>query len=269
MLKIGIVGCGSIGAYLAKEITQRYKKQVKFAGIYDIDRKKIDDLSSSLKIKMRSYPSLDTLARGCDLLIEAASVRISAEVVEKALALGKDVMVMSVGGLLGRLELLEKVKRSKIKLYIPSGAIAGLDGLKSAGMGKISKVILTTQKPVESLEGAPYFEAKKIDLNKIKKEEVIFSGNALEAIAGFPMNINVAAVLSLAGLGAKKTLVRIVASRRTKKNTHTIEIEGDFGKIVTCAENVPSEVNLKTSKLAMLAALATLDGILNNIRIGT
>ncbi len=221
-----------------------------------------------LKKKIDSY-SLTELVRKSDLIIEAAGAGIAADVLRKAIIFGKEVMIMSVGGLLAHPGLIKKLKSRKIKLYIPSGAIAGLDALKAARMGKIDKVTLITKKPLAGLSGAPYIQKKKIVLNKIKKERIIFRGTAQEAVAGFPKNINVAAILSLAGIGARKTKVCIIASRLTKKNTHTIEIEGNFGKIVCCTENVPSTLNPKTSGLAILSALATLDGILSTTRIGT
>lgn len=268
MLKVGIVGCGTIGSSLVKEILKKYKRQIKFVGVCDIDEEKINSLRSSLGKRVTVF-SLDELIKRSDLIIEAASAKVAPIVVEKAMAFCKDVMVMSVGGLLRDPRLLDRLRNRRVKLYIPSGAIAGLDALKAARMGKIESVTLTTQKPWQSLLDAPFVKNKKINLEKIKTEKLIFQGSAQKAVSGFPQNINVAAVLSLAGSGAKKTKVRIIASRLTKRNKHTIEIRGDFGTIICCTENVPAEINPKTSKLAILSALATLDGILNNIRIGT
>ncbi|MFH2137064.1 MAG: aspartate dehydrogenase domain-containing protein [Candidatus Omnitrophota bacterium] len=267
MIKVGIVGCGTIGSYLAKEILKRYKDSVRLMGFCEVDGNKVAKLNRLLRIKLNVY-SLEDLTEKCDLIIEAAVGEIAVQVVESALKFNKDVMIMSVGGLLKEPQLFKKVKKSKIKLYIPSGAIAGLDALKAAGMSKIKSVSLTTKKPLAGLAGADYIKKNKIDLNKIKTEKVIFEGTAFDAVAGFPKNINVAAVLSLAGIGAKKTRICIIASRQIKRNTHTIAIEGDFGKIICCTENVPSKVNPKTSQLAVLSALAALDGIIDNIRIG-
>ncbi len=103
----------------------------------------------------------------------------------------------------------------------------------------------------------------------IKNEKILFQGSALEAVKAFPKNINVASVLSLAGLGAEKTLVKIITSPEYTKNTQEVEIIGDFGKITTKPENVPSEKNPKTSKLAILSAIATLNGIVESVRVGT
>ena len=268
MLKVGIVGCGAIGSYLVKTIGKRYKGKVKLVGVCDIDRDKISKLNSSLKNKITAF-SLDSLVKRSDLVIEAASGKTAAEVLKQALVFNTDAMIMSVGGILLNPGLLKKIEKKKIKLYVPSGAIAGLDALKAAKIGKISSVKITTRKPIAGLVGAPYLIDNNIDLKTVKTEKIIFQGSAVEAVAVFPKNINVAAILSLAGLGPKKTRVEIIASRKIKRNTHTIEIKGDFGTIISCTENLPSKVNPKTSGLAMLSAIGTLDGMLNNIKIGT
>ncbi len=268
MIKVGIVGCGAIGTYLTNEILTRYKNQVRLAGICDIDEKKAKSLKHSLKDRVSTY-KLDALVKKCDLVIESAGVGAVKSVIEEAIASNTDVMIMSVGGLLRAPELLNRILKTKLKLYVPSGAIAGLDAVKAARMGKISSVKLITKKPAAGLADADYVIKNNIDLTNIKGEKIIFKGNALDAVAGFPKNINVAAVLSLAGIGPEKTEVCIVASTLVKRNIHTIEINGDFGKIVCCSENVPSLENPKTSELAMLSALAALDGIVRNIKVGT
>ncbi|MBU0635187.1 MAG: DUF108 domain-containing protein [Candidatus Omnitrophica bacterium] len=268
MVKIGIVGLGSIGSYLAGEIVKRYKKKVCLSGVCERDAGRVEALRRSLKKNIRTF-TISQLCKKCDLVIEAAGTAVAGDVVEQAVKYGKDVMIMSVGGLLNKPNLIKKIEKKKIRLYVPSGAIAGLDALKAARMERIDKVTLVTKKPVAGLSGADFIRKNKINLAKIKKEMKIFEGTAEEAVKGFPKNINVAAILSLAGIGAKKTRVCIIASRKLSRNTHTIEIEGNFGKIISCTENVPSEQNPKTSKLAMLSALATLDSILSNIKLGT
>ncbi|MFH1061412.1 MAG: aspartate dehydrogenase domain-containing protein [Candidatus Omnitrophota bacterium] len=268
MIKVGVCGCGTIGSYLIKTMLKSYNKQISLVGVTEINQDNLIRLSSSLKKKISSF-SLEDLVKKSDLIIEAAQGTVVPELIGYVIKYKKQIMLMSVGGLLIKKGLLKKIQDNNIKLYIPSGAIAGLDALKAARMGKIKSVKLTTRKPVEGLVGAPYLINNKIDLKSIKKDTVVFQGSALQAVANFPKNINVAAILSIAGIGATKTSVCIVASPKTKRNTHTIEIKGDFGTILTCTENVPSKLNPKTSMMAILSAWATLDGILNNVKIGT
>jgi aspartate dehydrogenase len=147
--------------------------------------------------------------------------------------------------------------------------LCGIDGLKSASVGRIDSVTFTTRKPPKGLDGAPYITKNNIELSSIKEETVIFEGTADDAVKGFPQNVNVAAILSLAGLGKANTRVRIVTSPDYTKNIHEVEIKGESGNITTRTENLPSKVNPKTSQLAVFSAIATLEGIVKNVRIGT
>ena len=145
-----------------------------------------------------------------------------------------------------------------------------MDGVKSARIGEVSKVTLTTRKPPQGLKGAPYVVENNIDLDAIMEERVIFDGTAEEAVSGFPKNINVSAILSIAGVGPKKTLVRIITSPEYTVNSHEIEVEGAFGRLVSRTENVPFPDNPKTSFLAALSAVATLKQLLDeSVKVGT
>jgi aspartate dehydrogenase len=190
-------------------------------------------------------------------------------VVKRTVSAGKDVMIMSTGGLLENPGILRTAEKKGSKVYLPSGAVCGLDGIKAARIGKIRSLTLTTRKPARGLLGAPYIVKKGIDLKRIKKETTIFSGSATEAVKAFPKNINVSATLSLAGLGAKKTRVRIITSPKYRSNTHEVELIGSSGRIYTRCENVPSSENPKTSMLAAFSAIATLKGIVESVKIGT
>lgn len=267
-LKVGIIGCGTIGSEIASYCHNYLKDRIELIAICDVIENKAAELKRRLNDKINIL-ELDAVVGGADIVIESASAKISADVVAKCIDKGKDCLVMSVGGLLGREELLESARSKGSKVYIPSGAVCGIDGLRAASVGSIETVTLITRKPPRGLIGAPYLAVNNIDISEIREERVVFEGSAQEAIKGFPENVNVAAVLSLAGIGAKKTRVKIVTSPEYKTNTHEIEITGDSGRIMTRTENVPSKANPKTSALAIMAAIATLRGIADSVRIGT
>jgi len=267
-IKVGIIGCGTIGAEMARACQTRLKISVDLVGICDLLEDKTKLLQKSLKDKVPVL-ELGDLVNRSDLVVEAAGAKISADILKKAINAKKDVLIMSIGGLLGNESLLDKAEKAGIKVYLPSGALCGIDGLKSASIGKIDSVMLTTRKPPQGLAGAPYITKNNIDLPSIKEETVIFEGTANDAVKGFPQNVNVAAILSLAGLGAANTRVRIVTSPDYTKNVHEVEIRGESGKITTKTENLPSKVNPKTSQLAVFSAIATLKGIVKSVRIGT
>lgn len=266
-LKIGIVGCGTIGSGLAMAIEQRFKNKAKLVALYDIDRNKAISLANSL-LEAPLILSLDQLIEECNLVVEAASASVSGELAKKALRAGRDVMVMSTGGLIED-DILALANKMRCRIYVPSGALCGLDGVKSALIGKIFRVTLTSRKPPKGFQGAPYIVENKIDLSSIKEETTLFEGSAKEAIRGFPQNINVAVALSFAGIGLEKTQVKIICSPHSATNSHEVEVEGEFGKLTARTDNVPAPQNPRTSYLAVLSAIATLKGILDYSRVGT
>jgi len=270
VLKIGIVGCGAIGSSLAKKIESDFKDSARLVSIFDIDMPKALKLAVALNNRRLAASDLASLIKRADLVVEAASAKSSYEIARKTVEAGRDIMIMSVGGIIEgykKLNLLAKARHRRI--YIPSGAICGLDGLKAALCGTIYKVTLTTRKAPMAFKGVAYVEDKRIDLEAIKEDKVLFEGSAQEAVKYFPQNINVAAALSIAGLGAKRTKIKIVASPSVSRNTHEVEIEAKSGRILTRTENVIHPDNPKTSYLAVLSALAMLRQVLEPLRIGT
>lgn len=207
-----------------------------------------------------------------DIVVEAASQDAVKDVSLSVLQNKKDLLIMSVGALLDESIydiLSDACADFKKTIYLPSGAIAGLDGIKSV-KGELESLSITTTKHPRSLKGAKFFENSDIDLDAIVSSTVIFEGTAKEAVSLFPANINVAALLSLTGIGSEKTGVKIVADPNTDKNTHHIVAEGKFGKMTFTVENNPDENNPKTSRLAILSAIETLKKYCSNdIQIGT
>ncbi|MDD5505614.1 MAG: aspartate dehydrogenase [Candidatus Omnitrophica bacterium] len=269
-LKIGIVGCGAIGNSLSKEIVNGLRKDACLAALYDIKTEKAQALSKKLtRSRKLCAGSLKDLIRRSELVIEASSAKASWEIVSQALSAKCKVMVMSVGGMVGHLEELYVLSRkNNAMVYFPSGAISGVDALKAANIGGVKKVVLTTRKNPKAFCGVEFVE-KHFNLAGLKQDKVLFNGSASEAVKYFPQNINVAAVLGLAGIGMRKTRVRIIACPAVNKNIHEIEIESKAAKIFTRTENILHPQNPKTSFLAVLSAIATLKQILQPVKIGT
>ncbi|MFC1479823.1 aspartate dehydrogenase [Candidatus Omnitrophota bacterium] len=265
---IGIIGCGTIGAELARCAEKALARYVAKIVLYDSDFAKSEKLAEKLS-NVTIAAGMEEIIAEADLVIEAACGQIVPEVVKAALDKGKDVMVMSIGGLLGSEDLLEAAREKGVKVILPSGAIAGIDAVKAAKTAGIESVTLTTRKPPKSIKGAPYLSEKNIDVDTLTGETVLFQGSAMEAIKGFPKNVNVSALLSIAGIGAEKTRVRIIVSPEYTRNTHEIEVKGSAGILTMRTENVPSPENPKTSYLAALAAAASLREYFDTVRIGT
>ena len=268
-LKIGLVGCGAIGTEIAKAIDNE-EIDADLVAVCDHNPETAAALINGLQRKPVKA-KLEDLVGLSDLVVEAASQRAVPAIARATLVKGKSLMIMSVGAL-ADLEFYKEVKKLAIehgsKVYIPSGAISGLDGLKSASIGTIRKVTLTTTNNPSGLEGAPYIKENNIDLKALTGARVIFEGTAAEAVKAFPANVNVAATLCLAARDGE-VQVKIIADPNIKVNRHEILAEGDFGRITTLVENVPSPRNPKTSYLAALSAIATLRSIVEPLKIGT
>lgn len=270
--KIGLLGCGAIGSQIALAIDSG-KIPAEITHVYDFDRKKAESLVARLGKRPIIVDNPHLLSsNNVDLVVEAASQEAVKNHALSIIQNRKDVMIMSVGALLDEsvFEILyDACREFKKMIYLPTGAIAGLDAIKSVKDELDSLTLITTKNP-KSLVGAKFFETNKIDITGIKSPQVIFEGAAKEAVKLFPANINVAALLSLAGLGSQKTMVKIVADPGVDKNIHQIEAQGRFGKISILVENVPDQNNPKTSRLAILSAIECLRQICSgDIRIGT
>ena len=219
-------------------------------------------------------------------MLEAASVEIAGDVVRRALQARRDVFVMSVGALLQDQRWRRLAERVGRKVYIPSGALAGLDGVAAMSVGRIRRISLITRKPPRALADAPLIRRKKLNLTRLTRPTVVFEGSPEAAVRAFPQNTNVAAVLALAAggaavhrgsrgvPGAKATgarvamRVRVVADPTIRRNVHELEVEGDCGRVRCQVESRPS-ANPKTSELAVRSAVATLGRIFDAVVVGT
>ncbi len=269
MLKVGIVGCGFIGSTLARAIDEG-TVNAELLGLYDRTPARAERLAASLSCRPHVL-DVEEMAERCELVVESASQQAVRDVGTTVLSHGSSLMVMSVGALLDaelREQLEEMARAHSQRIYIPSGAVGGLDALNAACVGRVSRVVLTTTKPPRALEGAPYLSGAHIDVLGIEKPTVVFEGTAAEAVRGFPANINVAASISLAGVGTDDTRVIIVADPKAQRNTHVLMVEGEFGRLRCTIENVPSPDNPKTSMLAALSAVATLKRITQPLHVG-
>jgi len=261
------VGAGAIGATLCRALDGG-QLEARLVGLCEVDAARREALLAALH---DPPPALDlpALCEAAELIVEAAAAAVAPRVVEAALAAGRDVLVMSVGGLLGREDLVDRARAAGRTILLPTGAIAGLDAIRAARPAGLTRVRLTTTKPPRGLAGAPYVVAHQIDLEALAEATVIFHGTAREAVAAFPANVNVAAALSLAGIGAERTEVRVVADPAATRNVHHIEAEGAFGRLDVTVENVPSPDNPKTSHLAALSAIALLARLRDPLVVGT
>lgn len=260
-MRIGLIGGGNIGKFLLESINiDGLLPNSKIVGLYTRNEQAAKQLAEQFNsVPYSSIPSL--IHSDVDLIIEAATVQVAKDIAAPVLENGKDLVLSSVGAL-ADLELYQNLEKichdNGTKIYLPSGAIGGLDVLKAAkSIGELETVSIITKKPPRALPGAP-----------TDCKQVMFEGAASEAIELFPKNINVSIILSLAGLGPEHTRVKIVSDPEVEKNNHIIEATGSFGKLSLQVENNPMPNNPKTSYLAALSVLSTLKNKDASILVG-
>lgn len=273
-MKVALIGCGAIGTVLAKAIDGKRAGDAKLGWVYDLKPKKSEALVRKLRVKPRIAKGASEIYadKTVDLVIEAASQLAVEQYSLDVLSSGKDLMVMSVGAFADenlRKSVWRAAEQNGRRVYIPSGAVLGIDGVKAAELGKIQQVVLTTRKPPAALAYSDYLRERRINVKGLKHPKVVFDGSARKAVKAFPASVNVAATLSLAGIGFDRTRVRVIADPTIKRNVHEIRVKGKSGEFVTDAKNVPFPETRRTSYLAALSAIRTLRNLSETIRVGT
>jgi aspartate dehydrogenase len=264
--RVAIAGLGAIGRVLARRLTDGIPG-VSLACIAARDEAKARTWLDEQKIDCPIVP-LEKFPQHADLAIECAPAALLDQICRPMLQAGKSVMVLSCGALLPRPELIELAKANGGRILVPTGALLGLDAVAASAEGTIHSVRMTTRKPPIGLVGAPHLVKNNISVEGLNAAKLVFSGTAREAAAGFPANVNVAAALSLAGIGPDRTMIDIWADPAVERNCHSIEVDSDSARFTLSIENIPSE-NPKTGKNVALSVIAALRKLHAPLAVGT
>jgi aspartate dehydrogenase len=269
---IGLLGCGAIGRGLALAVDEGRVNGAALVALFDQDPNNAHSLAQRLRSRPAIARSFDDFmaTEGMTLVVEAASQRAAQQYSQAVVSRGKHLMVMSTGALLDSAlfsRLAALAQETGCRIFIPSGAIGGIDAIR-ASRDELQEVILTTRKPPASLVDTASTGGDA--LRSLTSAQVVFEGSALEAVRRFPFNINVAATLSLAGIGPERTRVRIIADPEARGNIHEVYAQGSSGVLRFTMENVPDPDNPMTSHLAVLSAIETLrSACAGGLRVGT
>lgn len=265
-MRLGLIGCSNIGSALAKAVDDRIIS-AELAVIYDKVAEKAMKLKQNLlNVKPKIAASFEEfLEVPMDLAVEAASQDAVREYIPKLLEKGVSVAIMSAGALLDY-SLFDNIKKyaekSGAKIYIPSGAIGGIDAIKAASLIGIDQIELTVRKNPRSLIGAKV----KDKLETLKEPKLIYEGFGEEAVKLFPANVNVVATLTLAS--KRSVRVKIIADPKVDKNVHEFHVKGKFGEMTMKFVNTPSPENPKTSYIAIFSLIRLLKEVTDSIKIG-
>ncbi|WP_375460178.1 aspartate dehydrogenase [uncultured Enterovirga sp.] len=265
--RVGIAGLGAIGRTLAQRLARGDLPGLDLACVAARDAAKAEAWLAAEGITCPVVP-LATFPDHADLAVECAPAAILEEICRPMLEAGRRVMVLSCGALLPRPDLVDLARQHGGQIIVPTGALIGLDAVTAAAEGIIHSVRMTTRKPPTGLMGAPHLERHGISVEGLTEPKLVFSGTAREAAAGFPANVNVAAALSLAGIGPDRTSIDIWADPGVTRNCHEIEVDADSARLSMRIENIPSE-NPKTGRITALSVLAALRKLQAPMRVGT
>lgn len=258
MLHITMIGCGAIGVGVLELLEKDPQLCVDYviasAGSEELVRQRL----ASFKQPPQVLTTLPADARP-NLLVECAGHRAIEEHVLPALERGIACLIVSVGALseVGLVERLEAAaERGQTRIELLPGAIGGIDALSAAKVGGLDSVNYTGRKPAKAWKNTPAEQA--CDLDSITEATVIFQGSAREAARLYPKNANVAATLSLAGLGLDRTHVTLIADPLSEENVHHFEARGAFGGFELSLRGKPLLANPKTSALTVYSVVRAL-----------
>ena len=265
-LAVGIAGLGAVGLGVARRL-EKGIPGLALAGVAVRDREKAQ---RNLPGAGERIPivAAEALADSCDVVVECLPPRLFRPVALSVIDKTKIFMPLSVGQLLENWDLVERAEQTGARILVPTGALLGLDAVRAAAEGTIHSVTMITRKPPDGLEGAPYLIERGISLKDLKAPTKIFDGSAREGARGFPANVNVAAALSLAGIGPDNTRLEIWADPALMRNTHRIEVDADTARFSMAIEGIPSE-NPRTGRIVPLSVIAALRGLVAELKVGT
>jgi aspartate dehydrogenase len=266
-MNVGIVGFGSIGSEVAKALINGVEDFYLY-GITSRNKSKAKERIAKLDKNIKIY-DLETLVDNCEIIIDCAPKEAFRDIATKCINKERKLITVSGSGILDNLDLEELAKTKNSQIILATGAILGLDALRAASESNINSVTMTTRKPPNALSNAPFVINNNIELNNLLEPKLIFKGSATDGAKAFPANVNVAAAVGLAGIGANKTKLEIWADPKLKRNTHKVEVDSDSAIFEMSIQNVQTPENPGTGKITGLSVIACLRGLKSSFKIGT
>lgn len=249
--RVGIIGLGAIGKRVLNALKTQHLPDAAYAAIDPSAASAGYADGQGIQLVADAQALVDWQP---DLVIECAGHGAVVHVVPPLLKAGVDVVIASIGALADKAlahDLEEAADAGGARLILVSGAIGGLDAMRSARAAGLDEVVYTGRKPPQAWVGTP--AEQEFDLAGITVPTTIFRGSAAEASMKFPKNANVTAAVALSGVGFDATQVELVADPTVQKNVHEVKVKGAFGELGIWLANNPLPDNVKTSWLAALS----------------
>lgn len=267
-MNIGLIGFGTIGRAVARAVHDGRAGNAELVALLvrDLTRVRADGLlGPACRVTANANEFFTT---DMEVVVEAAGHAALKQFAERTLHSGRDLLAVSVGAFCDE-EVLASVRRaaeeSGRKLLIPSGALGALDAISSSAVGTLDDVTLTVRKPPAAWKGTP---AEQIASSAQDKAVCIYEGRARDAARAFPQNVNVAAALSLAGIGFDRTKIKMFADPDVTHNTFELVARGDFGEVKLELKNRPYPENPKTGYLVVMSLIKSIRRLQESVIVG-
>jgi aspartate dehydrogenase len=264
--RVGLAGLGAVGG----EVARRLEAGIPGLTLTAVAVRDVEKARRALPRIGNGIAALppEALAQDCDVVVEGLPPALFRSVAVPTIAQGRLFMPLSVGQLLENWDLVALARQTGARILVPTGALIGLDAVRAAAEGTIHSVTMITRKPPGGLAGAPHLVKNNISVAHLREPKKVFEGSAREGARGFPANVNVAAALSLAGIGPDRTRLEIWADPTVTRNIHRIEVDADTARFSMTIENVPSD-NPRTGRIVALSVIAALRGLVSELKVGT
>mgnify|MGYP005838457715 CR=1 FL=1 len=258
---VGLLGFGALGQIIGKEIYTNGVKGARLSKIFDLSCKNIEAVLGVSAQKLWSK-NLPDFLKDCDIIIEALPPDVAAHLIPECLKSGKTVIALSLSVLVTYEDLFKNIKDWPGRLIIPSGSIAGLDGIKAMrDHGITTSRIITTKSP-RSFAKAKFISDQGLNLSNLTKPYKLYEGTVRKGAAFFPANVNVAVALAIAGTGVDKTCMEVWVDPDTNANTHKILVESKGSILEVKIQNKPDPDQPGSSVQAAYSALYELKNFL-------
>jgi len=267
MLTVGIVGLGTIGKVVARALEDGMSG-LQLNAVASGRREKAQSFIATLATPVEVV-SIESVADSCDIIVDCAPKAVFGDIADATIRRGKILVTVSGAGILANPEIESLAAESGGRIILATGALLGLDAVRAAAEGTINSVKMVTRKPPNALQGAPHIVENSINLDGLNGATCVFKGSAREGAAAFPANVNVAAALGLAGIGADLTQLEVWADPHLDRNTHSIEVDADSASFSFSIQNVQSPENPGTGKITALSVIACLRGLTQPLKIGS
>jgi aspartate dehydrogenase len=267
-LRVAVAGLGSIGLKVALALD----RGVPGLALAAVAVREPASARARLA-RLRGAPAVVPLARlaeRADVVVECLPPAVFLEAARPVLERGRTLVPASAGALLEHDEECRAIAaRTGARIVVPSGAIVGVDGLRAAAAAGLEEVSMVTRKPPASFGAEVQVDGRVLRTSEIEAPVRLYAGSAREAIRRLPVNVNVAAAVSLAGLGADRTRVEVWADPGVERNRHQLRVRSAVGEFTAAVDNLPDPENPKTSAVTAYSIIGALRRMVEPVAVGS